>query len=291
MRLGFVRHFSEQDVIMDAELRAAVDQALDVLRALGAEVEDVTLRPLQAYYDVRNVITETDCFSLHLKQLRTDPRLYGRQFLSRCLPACLFSASDYVNAQRERRKMMLEIHDTLRDYDALITVGAGPAPKLDAFRPGARDLTSNHAGLIGASASLAGLPVLAMCCGFSRSGLPLGLQIMGRPWEDDVVLAIGKAYEVVTSWRDARPRVARADASAVEHRAAVPSLAVDEGFRSCVATAAREAGLQLDDETFSLLLAAAPQALEMARRIPRDFDYTDELPTVFHPILHEPTLT
>ena len=91
----------------------------------------------------------------------------------------------------------------MRDLDAMLTAGAGPAPRLDAHRSlGARDKWASPRGAL---ISVTGAPALALPCGFSDDGLPLGMQIAGRPFEDATVLRIGPAYEQAAGWRDRRP--------------------------------------------------------------------------------------
>jgi aspartyl-tRNA(Asn)/glutamyl-tRNA(Gln) amidotransferase subunit A len=283
MRLGFIRHFSEEDLTVNAELRAAVDEALKVFAGLGATVEDVRLRPLFDYYAVRIMITESELFSLHLQHLRERPGDYGHHFLSRCLPACLFTAADYLGAQRERQRMLREMQPVYQKYDALITVGAGPAPRLaDHKSIGSADKWLKPG--LGALGSVTGAPALALCCGFSRAGLPLGMQIIGRPWEDATVLRLGHAFEMATGWRQKRPQLiagAKAPAIAVDGHPAELQAPVDARLRALAAMAAERAGLKLDDEHFALLLESAPYAAALAQRIPHNHGNGDELATTF----------
>ena len=283
MRLGFVRHFSEADLTVNEELRTAVDSALTVFRGLGATVEDVRLRSLHDYYAVRIMITESELFSLHLQHLRERPGDYGHHFLSRCLPACLFTAADYLGAQRERQRMLREMQSVYRNYDALITVGAGPAPKLDDHKSiGSSDKWLKPG--LGALASVTGAPALAQCCGFSRAGLPLGMQIIGRPWEDAAVLRLGHAYEMATPWRQKRPRLdasAKAPAIAVDKHTHVVTMHTDPELQTIAAVGAERAGLKLDDEQFALLLESTLNALALAKRIPHNHGNGDEVASTF----------
>lgn len=289
LRIGFVRHFSERDVEVDPELRAAVDEALRVLGQLGAIVEDVTLRPLQTYYPVRLVISETDLFSLHLKQFQRDPGVYGHHLLARCLPACLFRASDYVRAQRERRRMILELQQVFEDYDLLVTVGAGPAPLItDLAGVGSHAWAGpNPSALVCTPASLAGLPALALCCGYSGQGLPLGMQIIGRAWEDELVLRTGHAYETQTQWGGRRPLCSvesprQPDPAQAAHGAPLAPAAIEDGLTHTVDAALRSAGLvELEARYRNIVLGAAPHVLELARRIPQAFGDLDEAATIF----------
>ncbi len=280
LRIGFLRHFSEEDVKVNSELREATDAALRVLGDLGAEVEDVRLRSLHDYYAVRVMLTESEQFSLHLRNLQQRPGDYGEHFLGRCLPACLFTASNYLSAQRERRRMLVEMQSVYDKYDALITVGAGPAPHLDDHKKiGATEWWLKPG--MGALASVTGAPALALCCGFSKSGLPLGFQIIGSPWEEAIVLRIGHTYEETTQWRR-RPSLTL-DAK-VEHQAppdhGAPPI-VDEKFRQVAAVAAERAALRLTDHQFAVLLEQTPSALALAARLPRDHSGADEMASAF----------
>jgi aspartyl-tRNA(Asn)/glutamyl-tRNA(Gln) amidotransferase subunit A len=98
LRIGVLRHFWERDLRVNAEVSAALDQALDVLRKLGAHTEDVTMRPLQTYSDVKIVMAETELFSLHLPELIARTGAFGQDFRARSLAACLFTSEDYVRA-------------------------------------------------------------------------------------------------------------------------------------------------------------------------------------------------
>ncbi len=109
LRIGIVRHFWERDLPVNAELSAALEEALEVLRKLGARTEDVTMRPLQTYSDVKIVMAETELFSLHLPELIARAGTFGQDFRARSLAACLFTAEDYVRASRERRAMIEEM--------------------------------------------------------------------------------------------------------------------------------------------------------------------------------------
>ena len=83
--------------------------ALDVLRRLGAELRECRVQPLGSYYDVKIIIAESEIFSVHHRNLVARPKDFGADFRARTLPSVLFTASDYVQASREHRRMMLEM--------------------------------------------------------------------------------------------------------------------------------------------------------------------------------------
>lgn len=275
MKLGVVRHFWEEDLDVSAELARATDAAIEVLRALGAAVETVRLRPLHEYYAVRLMLTESELYALHQPQLRERVQDYGRHFLSRCLPACLYTAADYIWAQRQRLRILDEMQSVYSKYDALVTVGAGSAPGLQAHKQiGGADKFLRPG--MGTLFSVTGAPALALCCGYGATGLPLGFQIAGRPFEDATVLRIGHAYERATPWRERRPRLRHGDSAPHVDPGSDDDIRItlDDATRAMVETMAYRAGLTLPPAQLALLLETAPYALELVQRIRRDLPWT-----------------
>ena len=135
LRIGIVRHLYEDDVVVAPEVRAAFDGACAVFRSLGASLEDVRIRPAADYYAVKITIAESEQYAIHEEELRTRPGDFGADFLGRALPAVLYSGTDYVQAQRERRRMLAEMAPIYEKYDLLLTPTApGPAPRLGTWR-------------------------------------------------------------------------------------------------------------------------------------------------------------
>jgi Asp-tRNA(Asn)/Glu-tRNA(Gln) amidotransferase A subunit family amidase len=282
LRFGVLRHHFEEDTYPNAELVRALDAALDELRDLGAEIDVVRVRSLHEYYSVRVMLTESELFARHQHQLRKHASDYGHHFLGRTLAATLFSSADYVAAQRERRRIIAEMQPLYAKYDALVTTGAGPAPNLNAHRSiGAAQKWSTPS--MGTMFSVTGAPALALPCGFSKSGLPLGMQIAGRPFEDAALLAIGHAYERAAGWYARHPDlVPHAQPAPIDVDAdAAVAVDLDPAVRSQVDAAVRHAGLELDPTSLSLLYESAPHAMAMAKRLPRDIVWTDEQAAVF----------
>lgn len=274
LRLGVVRHFWEEDLDVNPELASALDAAIEVLRSLGATVETVRLRSLHEYYAVRLMLTESELYALHQPQLRERVQDYGHHFLSRCLPACLYTAADYIWAQRQRLRIIGEMQSVHAKYDALLTVGAGPAPSLQAHKQiGGADKFLRPG--MGTLFSVTGAPALALCCGHAGNGLPLGFQIAGRPFDDATVLRIGHAYEQATSWRDRRPKLDPGAAAPPIDPGSDEDIRVtlDDATRAMVETMARRAGLSLPPTQLALLLETAPYALELVQRIRRDLPW------------------
>ena len=273
-RIGIVRHWYEEDLPTNDEMRAALEAAYEVLRGLGAELEDVRLDGLADYMAVKVIIAESELFAVHENALRSRPGDFGMDFLGRSTPACLFTGADYVQAQRERRRMVAGMADVWRRHDLLVTAGTyGPAPRFDAHRTVAfweKPNVSNPFNVIGG-------PALAVNIGYSRSGLPLAMQIAGKPFDDAAVLQAGDAYERATPWRARRPDLKPGAPVTPPPRPKqdAPSGA-DAATRDRVARAVADAGLPLNEAQMEQVLAAAPHVAAMRGRIRRDRDFSEE---------------
>jgi len=281
LRIGVVRHFWEKDLRVNAELSAALEQALEVLRKLGARTEDVTMRPLQTYSDVKIVMAETELFSLHLPELIARAGAFGQDFRARSLAACLFTSEDYVRASRERRAMIEEMQPLYRRFDLLVAANGSPAPRLDGHDPLAFWQRPNFTSPFNCT----GGPALALLCGFSKDGLPLSLQIAGRPHEDALVLRAGYAYEMATGFFEREPGVKPGAArTALDPKPWRPDTSeVEPAARALAENAAMRAGLRLAPEQMEELVAVAPWAIAMARRLRRDHLRSAEVSSIFDP--------
>ncbi len=280
LRIGVLRHHWEEDIPASEDVRTAMDAALDVLRRLGAELKECRVRPLASYYDVKIIIAESEIFSVHQKNLVARPKDFGADFRSRVLPSVLFTAHDYVQATREHRRMMVEMEPLYTRFDAFVTAGMGEAPRLADYR----SVSFWQKPSLLTAWNVTGQPVLQLPNGFGRNGLPLGMQILGRPFGESTILRVGHAYERATEWHTRRPRLARG--AAAPDVVPPPVLSggadhVDAETRDLCVKGARRAGLQLDDLMLAQLLEGAPYALGMVGRLRRDHAPHHEPANVF----------
>jgi aspartyl-tRNA(Asn)/glutamyl-tRNA(Gln) amidotransferase subunit A len=266
VRVGVVRHFWEEDRPAGRELARATDEALRVMEELGARLETVRLRPVRDYCDVWTLIEAPETFSIQRANLITRAQDFGSVFLERTLIACLIQAADYMDAQRVRGNMVDEMQSIWEKHDVLVTVGAGPAPRLDPALAAWPSLN------IFSPFAVLGAPAIVVPAGYSDAGLPMSIQIAGKPFEDANVLGIAHAYEQATQWWLKR----KPDLSSFKPPAPIAwnpprrSLAgVDPGVASLCERAARSAGLQPAEEQLAILCGAAPDLLEMVQRVGR----------------------
>jgi aspartyl-tRNA(Asn)/glutamyl-tRNA(Gln) amidotransferase subunit A len=279
LKIGVLRHYWEQDLPAHDDLKHAMNEAIDVFRKLGAKVEDCRARPMMDSLDVKVIIAESEIFAIHYNDLVERPGDFGRDFLGRILPACLFQAPDYVAASREHRRIIAEAQPLYEKYDVLLTAGFGPAPRIDAHK------TINfwqRSNVFTPSNVTAG-PALELCNGFSQSGLPLGMQLIGRPFDEASVLCAGHAYEQAASWHKQRPQLTPGTVQPpVRPKGNEPDASgVDNITRDTALIMARRAGLKLNDEQAGILLEAAPYALAMAQRIRRPRERMEEPALIF----------
>jgi aspartyl-tRNA(Asn)/glutamyl-tRNA(Gln) amidotransferase subunit A len=280
LRIGIVRHLHEQDCAVTPEVSAALNEAFGVLRSLGATLGEARLRPALDYYDVKITIAESELLAVHEQALRSRPGDFGEDFLGRVLPAVLISGRDYIQAQRERRRILAEMAPVYADFDVLVTATAGgPAPPLGAWRT----IEFWRRASLTTPFNVTGGPALAQCIGFSTTGLPLSMQIVGRPFDDATVLRVAHAYEKATLWRVKRPQL-KPDATFSTALPPVPDpepAEIDGATRDRVAMACKAAGLSLSDRQFEMTCAAAPYVIAMTSRLYRDRAFGEEPANVF----------
>ena len=278
LRIGVLRHYWEEDLPGPEDQRQAMEEALRVFASLGARVEDARARPMNDGMDIKVVIAESELFAIHQKELVARPGDFGRDFLGRALPACLFQSIDYVQALRAHRRYLTGMKPLYEKYDVLVTCGFGPAPRLDAHRTVNFWQRSN----VFTPSNVARNPALVLCGGFSKSGLPLGLQIVGRPFDDARVLKVGHAYQQATHWHEQHPKLEpgkTAPAVTPGNEPVRPDL--DAKTVAHVEQMARRAGLNLNEREMTILLETAPYALAMAERIRKPRERMEEPSLVF----------
>jgi aspartyl-tRNA(Asn)/glutamyl-tRNA(Gln) amidotransferase subunit A len=205
LRIGVIRHFHEVDNPASATTKAGIEGALDIFRKQGAEIRDVTLSSMADYNAVGWVILTTEAYAVHEPWLKSRFNDYGELFRDRLSLAPLMSASDYMQAVRRRRVLCQEIAAAMADVDVLITASApGEAPRIDEVPKWAMLEKPNFTMPF----NVTGLPALSVCTGYGDGGLPISMQIVGKPFQDATVFRVGHAYEKATDWRSKRPAMA-----------------------------------------------------------------------------------
>ena len=215
VRVGVVRELMDSDSLdLDRRTRDAVTEAAKLLRDLGAEVREVSV-PLATHAGViTRTVTHVERVSLHPEWLRNRPQDYHLNTRVAFMAANLIPGQVYYRAQKLRAMLRNQVMETLREVDVLVhPTSSGPAPKLSTW-PGVQSKEQASRALRDGTFrglySLSGLPALSILCGFTSAapgGLPLALQIGGRPFEEATLLRVAHVYEQNTPWHLRQPPI------------------------------------------------------------------------------------
>jgi aspartyl-tRNA(Asn)/glutamyl-tRNA(Gln) amidotransferase subunit A len=205
LKIAYPRSFFANSEGMTEEVLASLDTAAQQVAELGATVAEVTLPAYEIFNSCGRVIIAAESYAIHEEELLTRPLDYGRYTYVRMMVGATLSAADLVQALRLRRELTTLLNgEVLKVHDAMITAnGMSPAPRFDEFDPDMPPKTT----LQTMPFNVTGNPVLAIPNGFSKSGLPLGMQIVGRAFDEATVLRVGAAYEAATGWIERRPEL------------------------------------------------------------------------------------
>ncbi len=209
LRVGAVQPEGTEKI--DSEVWKAVQQAYAVLERERAAITEVRLPDLARARTVMQAISAPEAAEYHREYLRTRAADYDPLVRSRLEVAEFIPATEYVHAQRVRQRMIESARSAFANVDALVM----PAVAIPAFRIGARTLHLNGhdedilevIGQYTPLFNLLGWPAMVVPCGFSSEGLPIGLQIVGHPFDEATMLQVARAYERATDWHLRRPVV------------------------------------------------------------------------------------
>jgi aspartyl-tRNA(Asn)/glutamyl-tRNA(Gln) amidotransferase subunit A len=182
-----------------------------VLEAQDAVLLDADLPMADQAQEHLNPIIYADAASFHRERLEQRPELFGRAVRERLQPGLALPAVDYARGLRWIERFRLAVRrffDEVADVVLLPSV-TGPPPRVEA-QEDAIAVTAALSRFFWVAPAGA-MPALALPCGFSAQRLPIGMQLLGPPWSDDRLLAIGRAYQAVTEWHRRRPRLTGAD--------------------------------------------------------------------------------
>ena len=209
LRIGVPRqHFFD---VIDPEVQQAFEQAALVLEQLGARVEEVSIPILERSLSISGVIMLAEAAAVHIDHLRSRAGDIGDDVRLRLETAALTPATDYVVAQQGRRVFNHEIAEVMDDFDLLIA----PTAPIGAPRIDEKAVTIDGVSEAAASAlprltrpfNICGLPTASVPCGFTSNGMPIGVQLAGRAFDEATVLRAAHAYEQATDWHERQPEV------------------------------------------------------------------------------------
>jgi len=200
LRVGLARgYFFER---CDPEVAAAVEAAAGVLAGLGADVEEVELPGMAEAFSVGTLTIAVEGAAYHATSLREHPEVFSAEVRAAFELGGCYQAVDYVNAQRLRRELMARTADAMAGLDAVVMPTAPvAATPIAAEPPGHAFLRVRNTIVF----NLLGLPAISVPCGFTGAGLPIGLQVVGKAFDEPGILRIAHAYEQATPWHRHHP--------------------------------------------------------------------------------------
>jgi aspartyl-tRNA(Asn)/glutamyl-tRNA(Gln) amidotransferase subunit A len=207
LRLGLPREIFFRHV--DPVVEAAVRGAARALEGQGATVAEVSLPGMQEATSATFAIIAAESMAYHGPMLRRHGAAYGADVRTRLLAGQYVLATQYVNAQRVRQVIRAELDAALQGIDALLLPTTPiPAPRIEEREATVDGITQDvRAWLTRCTRpfNLTGHPVLSLPCGLTPAGLPVGLQLVGRMFDEATLFRIGAVYEAMSPMRDLRP--------------------------------------------------------------------------------------
>lgn len=195
--------------VVDAEVEQGVRDGVRAMEGLGASTRQVSVPMVTDCLEIGNSIHWAEAAAYHEEDMQRCPEKYGPFLLLRLHAGRLISAPDYVKAQRLRRVLRGQFLEALAEVDVIVTpttpivapllnqtsyaINGKPVPVMNALA--AFTLPFNETGL----------PALSVPCGFTREGLPIGMQIIGKPFDEPTVLRVGHTFQRHTDWHKRRP--------------------------------------------------------------------------------------
>ncbi len=203
LRVGVIDAWYERDAEANPEVRRSMKDAVDVLKSLGAKVEPIELSPLDDYQSCLLVMILSEAYANFESDLRKTPEIFGQVFRDRIMMGAFLRASDYALALRLRQRLIVEMTTAFERCDIMMTAGMlTPLWFADIKR---------HAMYRGryltAAWNITGHPAIAVRAGFSTAGLPIGLQMAGRQFDEATLLRAAHRYEQASGWLDRRPPI------------------------------------------------------------------------------------
>ncbi len=207
LRIGIVRNgFFDR---LDPDVRDGIETAIQAMTGLGASVKDVRIDSLGHAGPAVFAIISAESMAYHAPTLRTRAAEYGEDVRVRLLAGQFVLATQYIDAQRARQVVRAEFDAVLRDCDVLLTPATPVPAPLNSDRAltleGATEDVRAWLTRCTRPINLTGHPALSIPCGLTRAGLPVGLQLVGRYFDEGTLLRLGAAYEAVSPMRGKRP--------------------------------------------------------------------------------------
>jgi aspartyl-tRNA(Asn)/glutamyl-tRNA(Gln) amidotransferase subunit A len=204
IRIGVIHHFHETDNKVSDGTQRGITAAIGTFRDLGAEIREVQLSPLQDWLACGSLISITERAAAYEEWARTRLGDFSERVRSRLMLGAFVSGVDYVQAVRRRRELRAELQAAMSALDVVLTATQqAEAAKIDAVPKWDLFAAPNFTMPF----NVAGYPAISVCAGFGEGGLPVAIQLVGKPFREPTLFRIADAFEKVTPFRERRPTI------------------------------------------------------------------------------------
>ena len=197
--------------IMDPEVRKVFTKSIEDLKYLGAQIVDISLPTLGLVNPAGSIVQTSEAASLHREKILLNANQYDPIIRRRIESGFFIPATSYLQAQKVRKACMEDILNAMKDIDFLAT----PTTAVTAF-PIESDTVNINGSEIGSREALLritrifstlGMPAISVPCGFTRQNLPVGLQLIGKPFQDARLIQLADTYQEATEWNNKFPEL------------------------------------------------------------------------------------
>jgi aspartyl-tRNA(Asn)/glutamyl-tRNA(Gln) amidotransferase subunit A len=205
LRISIPRAFFFDD--LHPEVAEAIEKAIGVFRLLHAEIREVKLE-----VPTDRTLASAEAYAFHGPFIARSPQLYQPATLARIQSGANISASDALRASRDLQASRHAIRKVFAEVDVLLTPTVPvPPPVIADLQEHPEDLRPQELIMLRNTRpfNVWGIPAISLSCGFTKDGLPIGLQLAAAPWQEGVVLQAAHVYEEATEWHKKRPQPAR----------------------------------------------------------------------------------
>jgi aspartyl-tRNA(Asn)/glutamyl-tRNA(Gln) amidotransferase subunit A len=205
LRIGVPRAFFFDD--LHPEIANAVEKAIQIFAGLPAEIRDIKLE-----VPTDRTLANAEAYAYHKEFVDRSPELYQPATLARIQSGANISAPDALRASRDLQASRHAIQEIFHEVDVLLTPTV-PIPQslIADLREHPDNLRSQELFMLRNTRpfNVWGIPTISLPCGFTKEGLPIGLQLASAPWHGIVLLQAANAYEQATGWHKQRPEPLR----------------------------------------------------------------------------------
>ena len=209
LRVGVAQSYFFDDV--DPSIGGAVNEAVSVIRKITSEVREVT-----APVNSDSKLLTAEAYAYHAEYVANSPDLYQPETLRRIRTGAKVSTPEYIRLRRAMEESRRSIEDVFKGVDLLVTPTVPvPPPSIATLKEDPDTLRSREILMLRNTRPINtwGVPAISVPCGFTVDGLPIGLQIIGPHWREDLVLQLAYEYEQATEWHKCCPDLSATGAS------------------------------------------------------------------------------